>query len=166
MNGLFDYNCVLQINGPNEVCYNCPPQKGVLVNNLTKYDELEDKLCHVVLSDCTHTMLFMIFRYPIRMSIGNGNIDYIKLPTKDNDDVRLMFLAVIQIPPLNIIEIYLQTRLRDHSVGLSPSFDQEIMGHDVEIPTKGNLVVHVDDMKGNLVYNDEIGDERERIWQW
>ncbi|KAL6332431.1 hypothetical protein AAG906_007987 [Vitis piasezkii] len=35
--------------------------------------------------------------------------------------------------------MYLQTRPRDHSFGLSPSFDQEIMGHDVEISTKGNL---------------------------
>ena len=38
-----------------------------------------------------------------------------------------------QLPPLNTIEMYLQTRPRDHSSRLSPSFDQEIMGHDVEI---------------------------------
>ena len=35
------------IDDPNGACYNCPPQKGVLVNNLRKYDELEDKLCYV-----------------------------------------------------------------------------------------------------------------------
>ena len=35
------------IDDSNGVCYNCPPQKGVLVNNLRKYDELEDKLCYV-----------------------------------------------------------------------------------------------------------------------
>ena len=42
------------IDGPNGVCYSCPPKKGVLVNNLIKYDELEDKLCHVMSIDRTH----------------------------------------------------------------------------------------------------------------
>ena len=45
-----------------------------------------------------------------------------------------MFHVVAQISPSNTIEMYLQTRPRDNSSGLSPSFDQEIMGHDVEIP--------------------------------
>ena len=45
-----------------------------------------------------------------------------------------MFHVVAQIPPSNTIEMYLQTRPRDHSSELSPSFDQEIMVHDVEIP--------------------------------
>ena len=52
--------------------------------------------------------------------------------------------------------MYLQTRPRDHSFGLSPSFDQEIMGHDVEISTKGNLAVHTDEMEENLAHNDEM----------
>ena len=145
------------IDGPNGVCYSCPPKKGVLVNNLIKYDELEDKLCHVMSIDRTHTMLSMIFRYPILMSIGNGNINYIQLPIKDDDDVRLMFHVVAQIPPSNTIEMYLQTRPRDHSSELSPSFDQEIMGHDVEIPAKGNSAVQIDEMNENLAHNDEMG---------
>ena len=58
---------------------------------------------------------------------------------KDDDDVRLMFHVVAQIPPSNTIEMYLQTRPRDHSSGLGPSFDQEIMGHDVEILAKGQF---------------------------
>ena len=41
------------------------------------------------------------------MSIGNGNINYIQLPIKDDDDVRLMFHVVAQIPPSNTIEMYL-----------------------------------------------------------
>ncbi|KAL6320844.1 hypothetical protein AAG906_008844 [Vitis piasezkii] len=102
-------------------------------------------------------MLSMIFRYPILMSIGNGNINYIQLPIKDDDDVRLMFHVVAQIPPSNTIEMYLQTRPRDHSSELSPSFDQEIMGHDVEIPAKGNLAVQIDEMDENLAHNDEMG---------
>ena len=65
------------IDGPNVVCYNYPPQKGVLVNNLIKYDELEYKLCHIMLIDRTQTMLSMIFKYPILMPIGNRNINYI-----------------------------------------------------------------------------------------
>ncbi|KAL6342689.1 hypothetical protein AAG906_013095 [Vitis piasezkii] len=102
-------------------------------------------------------MLSMIFRYPILMSIGNGNINYIQLPIKDDDDVRLMFHVVAQILPSNTIEMYLQTRPRDHSSELSPSFDQEIMGHDVEIPAKGNLAVQIDEMDENLAHNDEMG---------
>ncbi|KAL6318189.1 hypothetical protein AAG906_035694 [Vitis piasezkii] len=31
------------------------------------------------------------------------------------------------------------------------------MGHDVEVPTKGNLAVHIDDMDENLAQNDEMG---------
>ena len=46
-----------------------------------------------------------------------------------------MFHVVAQIPPSNTIEMYLQTRPMDHSSGLSPSLDQKIIGHDVEIPT-------------------------------
>ena len=134
------------IDGPNGACYNCPPQKGVLVNNLIKYDDLENKLCHVMLIDHTHTMLSMIFRYPILMPIGNGNINYIQLPIKDDDDVRLMFHSIAQISPSNTIEMYLQTHPRNHSFGLSPSFDHEIMGHDVKVPTKWNLAMHTDDM--------------------
>ncbi|KAJ9672503.1 hypothetical protein PVL29_025922 [Vitis rotundifolia] len=145
------------IDGPNGVCYNCPPKKGVLVNNLIKYDELEDKLCHVMSIDRAHTMLSMIFRYPSLMSIGNGNINYIQLPIKDDDDVKLMFHVVAQIPPSNTIEMYLQTRPRDHSSGLSPSLDQEIMGHDVEIPGKGNLAVHTDETEEDLAHNDVMG---------
>ena len=80
---------------------------------------------------------------------------------KDDDDVRLMFHVVAQIPPSNPIEMYLQTRPRDHSSRLSPSSDYEIMGHDVEVSTKGNLAVHSDDMDGNLAQNDEMGG----IWQ-
>ena len=93
--------------------------------------------------------------YSILMPIGNGNINYIQLPIKD-DIVRLMFHVGAQIPPSNAIEMYLQTSPRDHSSGLSPSFDQEIMGHDVEIPAKGNLAVHTNEMEENLAHNDEM----------
>ena len=127
------------------------------MNNLIKYDELEDKLCHVMLIDRTHTMLSMIFRYSILMPIGNGNINYIQLPIKDYDNVRLMFHVVAQIPPSNTIEMYFQTCQRDHSSGLSPSFDQEIMGHDVKVPTKGNLAMHIDDIEGSLTRNNKMG---------
>ena len=127
------------------------------MNNLIKYDELEYKLCHVMLIDHTQTMLSMIFQYPILMPIGNRNINYIQLPIKDDDDVRLMFHSIAQISPSNTIEMYLQTHPRNHSFGLSPSFDHEIMGHDVKVPTKGNLAMHTDDMNENLVEHEEMG---------
>ena len=83
------------IDGSDGVCYNCFPKKCVLVNNLIKYDELEDELCHVMSIDRGHTMLSMLLQYLILMSIGNGNINYIQLPIKDDDDdVRLMFHVV------------------------------------------------------------------------
>ena len=64
------------------------------MNNLIKYDELEDELCHVMSIDRAHTMLSMILQYLILMSMGNENINYIQLPIKDDDDVRLMFHVV------------------------------------------------------------------------
>ena len=67
-----------------------------------------------------------------------------------------MFHVVAQIPPSNAIEMYLQTRPMDHSYGLSPSFDQEIMDHDVKISAKGNLAVHTNEMEENLAHNDEM----------
>ena len=88
------YNVGEIIDGPNGLCYNSPPQKGVLVKNLTKYYKLKDKLCHVMLIDCTDTMLSMIFQYPILISMGDENINYIQLPIKDDGDVRSMFHVI------------------------------------------------------------------------
>ena len=65
------------IDGPYDVGYSCPPERGVLVNNTITYDELEDKLCHVMSIDRAHTKLSMVFQYPILMPIGNGNINYV-----------------------------------------------------------------------------------------
>ena len=87
--------------------YSCPPKRSVLVNNTITYDKLEDKLCHVMLITRAHTKLSMVFRYPILMPIRNENINYVQLPIKDGDDVKLMFHAVAQIPPSNTIEMYL-----------------------------------------------------------
>ena len=67
-----------------------------------------------------------------------------------------MFHAVTQIAPSNTIAMCLQTCPRYHLSGLSTSFDQEIMGHDVEILAKGNLIVRNDDMEENLTHNDEM----------
>ena len=36
------------------------------------------------------------------------------------------------------------------------------MGHDVEIPAKGNSAVQIDEMDENLAHNDEMGGG---IWQ-
>ena len=69
-----------------------------------------------------------------------------------------MFHSIAQISPSNTIEMYLQTHPRNHSFGLSPSFDHEIMGHDVKVPTKGNLAMHTDDMNKNLAKNEEMGE--------
>ena len=79
--------------------YSCPLERGILVNNTITYDEIEDKLCHVMSIDRAHTKLSMVFRYPILMLIGNGNINYVQLLIKDGDDVKLMFHVVSQIPP-------------------------------------------------------------------
>ena len=91
------------IDGPYNVSYSCPQEIGVLVNNTITYDELEDKLCHVMSIDRAHTKLSMVFLYPILMPIENGNINYIQLPIKDSDDVKLIFHAIAQSPPSNTI---------------------------------------------------------------
>ena len=65
------------------------------------------------------------FRYPLLMPIGNGNINYVQLPIKYGDDVKLMFHVVAQIPPSNTIEMYLQTCPMDHSCRSSIPFNEE-----------------------------------------
>ena len=82
------------IDDPNGVCYNCPPKKRCFSEQFDKIWWVKDKLCHVMSIDCAHTMLSMILQYLILMLIGNGNINYIQLPIKDDDDVRLMFHVV------------------------------------------------------------------------
>ena len=93
------------IDGPYGVGYSCPLERVVLVNNMITYDELEDKLCHVMSIDRAHTKLSMVFQYPILMPIGNGNINYVQLSIKDGDDVKLMFHIVAQILLSNTIEM-------------------------------------------------------------
>ena len=51
------------IDGSYGVGYSCPLERGVLVNNTITYDELEDKLCHVMSIDHAHTKLSMVFRH-------------------------------------------------------------------------------------------------------
>ena len=119
------------------------------------YDELEDKLCHVMEINCAHTKLSMVFRYLILMPIGNRNISYIQLPIKDSDDVKLMFQVVAQIPPSNTIEIYLQTCLMDHSCGPSIPCNEENATNDMEIlatsdAMRGNIEIDTDKDEGTL----------------
>ena len=160
MNGWFDYNCLLQegeiIDGPYGVGYSCPPKISVLVNNTITCDELEDKLCHVMYIDHAHTKLSMVFRYPIFMQIGNGNINYVKLPIKEGDDVKLMFHAIAQIPPSNTIEMYLQICPMDHSCRPSIPFNEENATNDMEIlatsdAMRGNIEMDTDEGEGTLV---------------
>ena len=124
--------------------YSCPPEKGVLVNNMITYDELEDKLRHIMSINHAHTKLSMVFQYPILMPTGNGNINYVQLPIKDGDDVKLMFHAITQIPPSNTIEMYLQTCPMDHSCGPSIPFDEDNATNDMEI------LATSDSMRGNI----------------
>ena len=120
------------------------------------YDDLEDKLCYVMSINCAHTKLSMVFQYPILLLIGNRNINYIQLPIKDGDDVKLMFHAVTQILLSNTIEIYLQTCPRDHSCGPSIPFNEENVANDIEILATsdamgGNIEMHIDEVGGTLV---------------
>ena len=100
-----------------------------------------------------HTKLFTVFQYPILMPIENGNINYIQLPIKDDDDVNLMFHAIAQIPSLNAIEMYLQTCPRDHSCGPSIPFNEENATNDMEIlatinAIRGNIEMGTDEVEG------------------
>ena len=148
-------NCEI-IDGPYGVGYSCPPKRSVLVNNMITYDELEDKLCHVMSIAHAHTKLSMVFRYPILMPIENENINYVQLPIKDGDDVKLMFHVVAQISPSNTIEMYLQTCPMDHSCRPSIPFNEENSTNDMEIQAtsdvmRGNIEMDTDEGKGTLV---------------
>ena len=136
------------IDGPYGVGYSCPLERVVLVNNMITYDELEDKLCHVVSIDRAHTKLFMVFQYPILMPIENGNINYVQLSIKDDDDVKLMFHVIAQILLPNTIEMYLQT---------CPSipFNEENATNDMKIlatsdAMRGNIEIDTDKGEGTL----------------
>ena len=120
------------------------------------YDELEDKMCHVMSINRAHTKLSMVFRNLILMLIRNGNINYIQLPIKDGEDVKLMFHVVAQISLSNTIEIYLQTYLRDHSCGISIPFNEKNTTNDMEIlatsdAMKRNIEIDTDEVRGTLV---------------
>ena len=81
MDGLITIVCYKNgeiIYNPYGVSYSCSPERGVLVNNMITYDELEDKLCQVMPINCARTKLSRVFRYPILMSIRNGNINYVQ----------------------------------------------------------------------------------------
>ena len=96
------------------VSYNRPPDKGVLINSMITFDELETKLCHALNINRTYTKLNMVFRYPVPFSNGNGTVNYVPLPIRDDGDVRIMFTVVAQSPPPNTIEMYCQTSSIDY----------------------------------------------------
>ena len=126
-----------------------------MVNNTITYDELEDKLCHVMSIDRAHTKLSMVFLYPILMPIENGNINYIQLPIKDSDDVKLMFHAIAQSPPSNTIDMYLHTCPIYHSCRQSIPFNEENATNDMEIiatsdAMRGNFEMDTDEGEGTL----------------
>ena len=107
------------------------------------------------MTDHAHTKLSMVFQYPILMSIENGNINYVQLPIKDGDDVKLMFHVVTQIPPSDSIEMYLQTCPMDHSCGPSIPFNEENATNDMEMlgtsdAMRGNIEMDNDEGEGTL----------------
>ena len=68
----------------------------------------------------------MSFRYPIFGS--NGIINYIKVPIKDDNDVRRMFIVVAQASPAVSIEMYLETCPIDyHAVSIGCNHREQIV---------------------------------------
>ena len=88
------------------VCYNRPCKKGISINNMITFDELELKLCYTLNIDCIHIKINMIFRYPTPFPNGNGCVNYVPIPIRDNGDTGIMFNVVAQSPPPNTIEMY------------------------------------------------------------
>ena len=43
------YKNVEIIDNPNDVNYSCSLERGILINNMITYDELEDELCQIKL---------------------------------------------------------------------------------------------------------------------
>ncbi|RVW39287.1 hypothetical protein CK203_085105 [Vitis vinifera] len=56
----------------------------------------------------------MVFRYLVPFPNGNGTINYVPLPIRDDGDVRIMFTVVAQSPHPNTIEMYCQTSSIDY----------------------------------------------------
>ena len=73
------------------VCYNGPPKKGVSINSMITFDELETKLCHALNINRTYTKLNMVFRYPVPFPNERGIVNYVHLPIQDDGDLSIMF---------------------------------------------------------------------------
>ncbi|KAL6311718.1 hypothetical protein AAG906_024607 [Vitis piasezkii] len=84
------------------ISYNHPFEKGVSINSIITFDELETKLCHALNINRTYTKLNM------------GTVNYVPLPIRDDGDVSIMFTVVAQSPPPNTIEMYCQTSSIDY----------------------------------------------------
>ena len=102
------------ITCPNGVCYSCLPIKVVAMNIDATFGELEANVCQSLSIDRLQTQLKMSFRYPIFVS--NGIISYIQVPIKYDNDVRGMFIVVLQALPEVSIEMYLETCPLDYHV--------------------------------------------------
>ena len=79
------------------VCYNHSPKKGVSINSMTTFNELETKLCHALNINCTYTELNMVFRYLIPFPNGRGAVNYVPLPEdRDISGLRLRLTWLIE----------------------------------------------------------------------
>ena len=76
------------------VYYNHPPKKGVSINSMTTFNELETKLCHALNINRTYTKLNMVFRYPVLFPNGRGTVNYVPLPIRDDGEVSIMFTVI------------------------------------------------------------------------
>ncbi|KAJ9675204.1 hypothetical protein PVL29_024234 [Vitis rotundifolia] len=117
MNGYTTVQCYTRgeiIDCEFGVSYNRPPEKGVSINSMITFDELETKLYHALNINRIYTKLNMVFRYPVPFPNGRGTVNYVPLPIRDDGDVSIMFTVVAQSPPPNTIEMYCQTSSIDH----------------------------------------------------
>ena len=73
------------------VSYNRPPEKGVSINSMITFYELEIKLCHALNINRTYTKLNMVFRYPVPFPNERGIVNYVHLPIQDDGDLSIMF---------------------------------------------------------------------------
>ena len=136
------------------VCYNRPPEKGVSINNMITFDELESKLGYALNIDRIHTKLNMIFRYLVPFPNGNGHVNYVSLPIRDDGDVSIMLNVVTQSPPPNTIEIYCQTSSRDR--GDIPSGFTTLVHIEAIDPSQQRVEEDTSSLMGFQSYDNEM----------
>lgn len=92
------------IQGSEGLSYDKPPNKAIKVKSGMNYKAILNKMYSVASLDRRQFKIKMTCRYP---SVVGKILKYIPVPIKDDDDVDIMFDAIVKHSELSNIDLYL-----------------------------------------------------------